>query len=88
MPRTRALIDASTGEVTYVPFTAAEEAQADIDAQEGLVREQAAAQREQERQTLRAVYVALRDGTGTAGERIQRLERVVAWMMRKDLGAN
>lgn len=37
-----------------------------------------------ERAALRAIYVALRDGTGTAGERLQRLEQVVAWLMRRE----
>jgi len=39
---------------------------------------------ETERAQLRATYVALRDGTGTAAERFQRLERTVAWLMRKE----
>ena len=37
-----------------------------------------------ERTQLRQVYIALRDGTGTQGVRVQRLEQVVAWLMRNE----
>lgn len=35
---------------------------------------------------LRNIYVALKDGTGNAGERMARVESVVAWIMRDALG--
>lgn len=36
--------------------------------------------------TAPAVYRALRDGTGTAGERLVRVERVCAWLLRQQVG--
>ena len=37
------------------------------------------------RQQIKAVYTALRNGTGTATERIVRIERAVAWLLRNEV---
>lgn len=82
--RVKLVIDLTTKEESYVPLTAEELALAEADEQLAVEEAQREAARQAERDQLRAVYVALRDGTGTAGERLVRLEKVVAWLMRRE----
>ena len=51
--------------------------QAELDA-----KAQAAAD-EAERQVLRAAYLDLKNGTGTQAERLRRVERAAAWLLRQ-----
>ena len=39
-----------------------------------------------ERDQIKSVFVALRDGTGTAGERLRRAERVAAHLLKRQYG--
>jgi hypothetical protein len=52
-------------------------AQAELDA-----KAQAAAD-ETERQVLRGAYLDLKNGTGTQAERLRRVERAAAWLLRQ-----
>lgn len=53
--------------------------------QEELDAKAAAAAEATELTVLQTVYTALKNGTGTANERIQRLERAVAWLLREQV---
>lgn len=53
---------------------------------EELAAEAAAAERETDYAQLRQVHIALRDGTGTQAERLRRVERVCARLLRDAAG--
>jgi len=60
-------------------FIVVDKTQEEIDAY------QAELDAEATRQQLKAVYTALRDGQGTAGERLIRVEKAVAWLLRNSV---
>ena len=54
-----------------------------LDVRPMTTEELAARNDETERQQLVAIYNDLKNGVGTAGERITRVERVLAWVLKR-----